>query len=459
MGLLNCIGETTYCEKKIQVEIKRPKSWLKSISAFANTNGGKLIFGIDDNDNLVGLINAKKDCEFISEIIKAKLEPVPNFSLDIIQENNKEFIILNVNKGQQTPYYLIDSGSKLAYTRIGNESALVNSWQLKNLVLQGFNQTFDTLNTNTQLDKVSFSKLKSVYFYTTLREFEDNDLLSFALIDANNYLTNAGLLFADEGWLLQSRIFATRWNGLDKTHERIEAIDDKEYRGSLLYLLQSGQDFIKNNSKIMWKKGKEYRIEYPDYPEKAVKEALVNAIIHRDYTQIGSEIHIDMFDDRLEIYSPGGMVDGSLIQNQDPYKIASKRRNPIIADVFARMNLMERRGSGLKKILQTYQMQANYDDSLKPIFSSTSSSFYITLKNLNYKNIDNIENNIDKNIDINPKQEILKFAKINGIFKSSQLIDVLDLKPARIRQILQFLVKNDYLETIGQNKNRRYKLK
>lgn len=263
-----------------------------------------------------------------------------------------------------------------------------SSIHLKNLVLKGINKTFDTLSTAIPKDRVSFNKLKAEYYQRTNSEITENDFLSFGLIDGNNYLTNAGALFADEKLIFQSRIFCTRWNGLDKVNGLLEAIDDKEFEGGILYLLHSGEDFVKINSKKMWKKGAQYRIEYPDYPERAVQEAIVNALIHRDYSEVGSEIHIDMYDDRLEIYSPGGMYDGSLIQEQIIYNIASKRRNPIIADLLGRMDLMERRGSGLKKIFEAYNSQENYNDTLNPEFRSTHSSFFIVLKNINYKSGD-----------------------------------------------------------------------
>ncbi len=89
------------------------------------------------------------------------------------------------------------------------------------------------------------------------------------------------------------------------------------------------------------------RIEFIDYPEDAVREAIVNALVHRDYNIIGSEVHIDMYDDRLEIISPGGMYDGKNIQEVDIDKVASIRSNPIVADIFSRLDYMERRGSGL----------------------------------------------------------------------------------------------------------------
>ena len=90
----------------------------------------------------------------------------------------------------------------------------------------------------------------------------------------------------------------------------VDALDDKEYTGSLVTLLQDGTDFVRNNSKKAWRKVGDGRIEMPDYPDRAVLEGVVNALIHRNYMEIGSEVHIDMFDDRIEIYSPGGMISG-----------------------------------------------------------------------------------------------------------------------------------------------------
>lgn len=122
----------------------------------------------------------------------------------------------------------------------------------------------------------------------------------------------------------------------------------------------------------------------PEYPEQAVFEAIVNALIHRDYLETGSEIHIDIFDDRLEIYSPGGMYDGSLVQELDTNMVPSRRRNPVIADVFSRMHYMERRGSGFRKIKSDYHNAVNFQPELEPKFSSTPTSFFVTLYNLNY---------------------------------------------------------------------------
>ena len=215
---------------------------------------------------------------------------------------------------------------------------------------------------------MSFTKLKSVYKQRTGNTFEESDYESFGLIDENGNLTNAGALLADESPVKQSRLFCTRWSGKTKADGIIDAIDDKEYSGGLVVLLQAGIDFVTNNSKKGWRKESDRRIEMPDYPERAVLEGIVNALIHRSYIELGSEVHIDMFDDRIEIYSLGGMVGGISLKDRDILKIASKRRNPILADIFSRLKYMERRGSGFKKILSDYEKQENYSEKMRPIF-------------------------------------------------------------------------------------------
>ena len=122
----------------------------------------------------------------------------------------------------------------------------------------------------------------------------------------------------------------------------------------------------------------------PDYPDRAVLEGVVNALIHRNYMEIDSEVHIDMFNDRIEIYSPGGMVSGISLEEKDLLKIPSKRKNPIFADIFSRLKYMERRGSRFKKILADYEGQVEFDESKMPVFDADNDDFTLTLYNLNY---------------------------------------------------------------------------
>ena len=145
MVLKDYIGETTLYDKKEMLEEKKPKSWLKSISAFANGAGGIIIFGVTDQDVLVGLDDVKSVSEKIGEIIKTRMDPIPLTSLEIHTEDNKDYILLKVFSGEETPYYYVGDGNRIAYVRIGNESVVANRTDLKRLVLRGNSISFDSL--------------------------------------------------------------------------------------------------------------------------------------------------------------------------------------------------------------------------------------------------------------------------------------------------------------------------
>jgi ATP-dependent DNA helicase RecG len=292
-------------------------------------------------------------------------------------------LTLVIKSGRNTPYYYTADGIKRAYVRIGNESVPAPDHMLNELILKGSNRTFDAVVTEYKKEDSSFTLLEATYYQRSRLRFEQSDYLSFGLANENGILTRAGSLLTDQHIVYNSRIFCTRWNGLDKGSIFDDALDDKEYEGNLIYLLNSGSDFVKNNTKVRFVKEATERIDKPDYAERAVTEALVNALIHRDYLIMGSEIHIDIYDDRLEITSPGGMYSGKSIQEQDIDRLQSERRNPIIADLFHRMKYMERRGSGLKKIVSETKMLPGYSERFLPQFYSTTSSFTVVLKNIN----------------------------------------------------------------------------
>ena len=380
------IAEATVCDFKEALEVKKPKSWLKSVSAFANTAGGTLFFGVDNSHNAVGLADPQKDAEDISRLIKERISPVPRFILTAEQEYGKAVLVLSIPKGTHTPYYYKADGIREAYIRLGDESIVAPDHILHELILDGMNESFDALVSKYDAKDFAFSSLRARYRKWTGKSFDNSFLVSFGLVEEDtDKLTNAGVLIADECPLRQSRLFCVRWNGLTKAGGLVDAIDSAEYTGSLILLLENGMNFIKRHNRMMWRKAPTSRIEMPEYAERSCLEALTNALIHRSYLELGSEVHVDIFDDRLEITSPGGMVSGKNIQDLDLSKsIISKRRNPVLADVFARLGYMERQGSGIKKIIENYEVEVNYNEDLKPEFFSDSSQFSVILKNLNY---------------------------------------------------------------------------
>ena len=466
MNLKDYLGETNLYDKKEKLEINKPKSWLKSVSAFANGRGGKLIFGVKEDNTILGLKDYKDTSENISEIVKTKMDPNPEFDMEIEEIDGKVILILNIFVGKNTPYFVVDGGSRTAYKRVGNQSVPASRIDLFNLSLKGEHISYDSLKSKKKLEDVSFKELRIEYKERTGKDFEEKDLKSFGLVNDENNLTIAGALFADNYQIYQSRVFCTRWNGLTKASGRIEALDDVEFEGNIIYLLKASLDFVKRNSKKMWKKGPVYRIEYPEYPERAVQEALVNALIHRDYSVIGSEVHVDIYDDRLEIYSPGGMYDGTFVQDLNPLNVSSTRRNPIIADVFARMDLMERRGSGLRKIIEAYESEENYKKELKPEFKSTESSFTTILKNLNYAPqsvTQNVTQNVTQSVGqkLKPsdrREKILEIIKNNPKITANDLSKQFNVTDRTIKRDLKVLTDEKTIEYIGSAKDGYWKV-
>ena len=258
-----------------------------------------------------------------------------------------------------------------------------------------------------------------------------------------------------------------------------EALDDAEFEGSVIGQLQDAVAFVKNNSHMKWWKEATYREELPDYPERAVTEVISNAIIHRNYLELGSEIHIDMYDNRMEVYSPGGMMDGSLIQHLDPMNVPSKRRNPLLADFFNRLELMERRGSGMKKIVNECKHFEKFPGYKAPEFKSNSGEFHVTLWNLNYneKQFANSEKQFanDSKEFANEKKETAKegkqrkeFVKAKrAIYKlitsnpkvtTAQIADKLNVSTRQVQKYLKRLTEQNLIVKEGSRINGSWKI-
>ena len=316
-------------------------------------------------------------------------------------------------------------------------------------------------------DDYSFSKLKAAYYKKTKKSMEMKDFESFGIVDKNGMLTNAGALLADESPILCSRLFCTRWNGIDKASGVIDALDDEEYTGSLILLLEEGMNFARRNSKKMWKKESDRRVEYPEYPERSIFEGLVNGLVHRDYLDMGSEVHIDIFDDHLEIYSPGGMYDGTLIQDRDIDNVPSKRRNPVVADIFSRLDYMERRGSGFKKIMQAYEVEPNYTEDKKPVFYSNATEFRVILKNLNFtdevlneKNevLDEVLNEVLDSGRTEMEIKVIKAILFSPRIKQKELAEQVGTSVSTIQRTIKKLVKEGKIVRVNGKRDGYWKV-
>lgn len=411
MDITRLIGETTEYDKKAALEIKKPKSWCKSVSAFANTSGGVLIFGVSDDGKIIGLMDHESDAERISEIIKTRLDPIPEFNLSFCEEEGKKLIVLNIYKGEETPYYYSGDGVMEAYIRVGNESVKATSTELKRLVLRGKNTSFDSQISSYKVEDYAFSKLRERYKKWTGNSFDDKDLISFGLANEQGYLTNAGALLADESPVRWSRVFCTRWNGLNKSGGMMDALDDAEYSGSIISLIENGEAFIKRNSRMMWRKTDNSREEMPD---------------------------------------------SSLIQERDPLTVPSTRRNPVLADVLNRLGYMERKGSGFEKIISGYEFQINYDESKKPEFRSDRYQFTVVMQNLNYDAVGNVPQNVPRNVPQDKlDSQIISLIQKNNKISTEKIAMILGVSSKTIKRHIKEM---DHVNYIGRGANGYWKI-
>lgn len=430
------------------LEEKRPKSWLKSVSAFANGQGGSLFFGIDDNGGIIGLDDVQHVSQSISTRIRDLMDPLPDVELIPHEVEGKKILQVKVSSGHYTPYYYIGDGQRMAFIRVGDESLPATAEQMVRLVLKGSNKTYDSLLTDYREEDNTFIILANTFKTRTNQEWNKKFLLSFGLITNTGVLTNAGALFADDCPLWQSRLYCTRWDGNDKS----DAINDAEFTGNILLLLREAMNFVKSNTKKGWEKLPDGRKNKPEYAERAVLEAMVNHFIHRDYTVMGGEVHLDIYDDRLTVTSPGGMYNGSLIQDLDIAEVSSERRNPILANVMAQLDYMEKRGSGLTRICNETKALDGYKDELKPVFKSTPTQFQtIIYATSGASNVgENVGEMSEREI-TDRQQHILNLIKEYPTITAKQMSERLSVTQRTIERDIAILKKKNRLKRNGND--------
>jgi ATP-dependent DNA helicase RecG len=424
--------------------------YLEWICGYANDQGGTLYIGVDDNGNVIGLD---------SKVQKKLLEDIPNkitaafgitCDVNLKSKDKKKYIQVEVKKSR-LPLNLHGR----YYYRTGSVKKEITGFELTEFIIKSTGTSYDAMVSDITRDKLTFEAFKKRYLdvLSGNHDFEE-DLISFRLMQEDGQMTNAGVLFADQWNIHHSRMFCTRWNGLDKAGSVQDALDDLEITGSLLSLFDNAMDFVRKNSKKGWRKDKDKRVELPDYPERAVEEGLVNALIHRSYLQTGAHSQIDIYDDRMVITNPGGMYDGSEVQLLDLRHVPSKLRNPILADVFGRLRLMERRGSGFKKILDAYESEERYTDSLKPEFYTDGYNFFLTLWNLNYA-YDKAQNKAQVKAQrgaLSDREYILLLLRENPSVTQNELSEIMGKSRRSIQMIMKELIEEGVVERVGSKK-------
>jgi len=365
--------------------IEYKESWhekyLEWICGYANAKGGTLYIGIEDGTKKpVGVVRANKLMEDIPNSIRNTMGIVADVAL--VKKQGKDVIRIKV----KTSAFPVSYHGGYFY-RTGSVKMQLSGPALMQFLMEKSGQQWDTVPSSggQRMADYTFIALNNRYRQIAGVKLSKDDFISFGLATETGVLTNTGALLADESPMTHSRVFCTRWNGLDMTAGVMDAADDQEYSGGLLQLLKYAEDFVRLHSRRAWHKRPSDRVNFREYPERSIQEMLINGLVHRDYLEYGSEVHVDIFDDRIEITSPGGMPGERKVQDYpNVRRIPSRRRNKCLADMFERLDFMERKGSGFKKLFEDYEKLSVNLGKRMPVLESESDYFRVTLPNLLY---------------------------------------------------------------------------
>lgn len=378
------------------------------------------------------------------------MDPLPEVEMIPHEIDGLPILQLKVMAGHYTPYYYVGDGQRIAFVRVGDESTPATAEQMVRLVLKGSNKTYDSLHIDYKAEDYAFTILANTFKDRTKQEWDKKYLLSFGLVTGTGNLTNAGALFADDCPLRQSCLYCTRWDGRVKG----DAINDAEFTGNVLMLLREAMNFVKSNTKKGWKKLPDGRKNKSEYAERAILETMVNHFIHRDYTVMGSEVHLDIYDDRLTVTSPGGMYNGMLIQDLDIADVSSERRNPILANVMAQLDYMEKRGSGLTRICNETKALDGYKDELKPKFRSTPTQFQtIIFASTDTPNVGDHDGDMSETKLSERQRKILNLIKESPTISGRQMSEMLSVSQRTVERDLSVLQKTGKLRHEGKDNN------
>lgn len=356
----------------LQTEFKREyvEDFKKSVIAFANSDGGELFFGIEDDGSVCGIQDTDETMLKITNAIRDSISPdITLFTkCESLLSDGKSYIRLTVQCGTSRPYYLKSKGIRPegVFIRQGASSVPASESAILSMIKEASGFVYENERSLTQ--ELTFS-LAEAQFASRNIDFGDSQKKSLGIIGSDGTFSNLGLLLSDQcPHIIKAAIF----QGSSKTLFK----DRKEYSGSVLKQLDDAFTLLNMVNRTRAEIHGLERVEQKDYPDEALREALLNTIVHRDYAVISPAL-ISIFDDRIEFISVGGLV--PQISYDDIMLGVSVARNPKLANIFYRLKLIEAYGTGILKIKECY---ANCQ--VKPKFEVSSHAFKVTLPNVNF---------------------------------------------------------------------------
>lgn len=423
----------------------------KEIIAFANSNGGKMYIGVRDDGEVLGLDEPDGTALQISNMVRDTIKPDVTMFLHYktIEEAGKQIIEITVQRGTDRPYYIAKKGMRPegVYVRQGYSSVPASDAAIRRMIKETDGDHFETMRCLDQ--ELTFNATEKEFQFHNV-EFGPQQMRTLKLMDPDGLYSNLALLLSDQNpYTIKIAVF--------QGNNQMVFKDRREFRGSLLKQMNEVYDYIDFRNQIHATIEKLSRVDVRDYPIIAIREALLNLLVHRDYSFSASSL-ISIYDDRIEFVSIGGLLTG--IELEDIMAGISICRNQNLANLFYRLHLIEAYGTGLTKIMEAY------DSSLKkPILSTTKNSFKITLPNINAKDETNFASKISDNITVSfiselgrDEEQVLDYIKKHGSITRPKAEQLLGTSPSTASRLIRKMVQSGLLLQHGKARNVYYTL-
>lgn len=440
-------SETVELKEIVVDEIK------KEIIAFANSNGGRLYIGVRDDGEVVGIDDPDKVSLQISNMVRDAIKPDVTMFLhyETIEEAEKKIVVVDIQRGTDRPYYLAKKGMRPegVYVRQGYSSVPATDTAIRRMIKETDGDRFEVMRSLNQ--ELTFEAVKKEFELRKV-EFGPQQMRTLKLIDQDNLYSNLALLLSDQ---CVHTIKVAVFQGKDQMIFK----DRREFSGSLMKQMNEVYDFIDFRNQTRATIEKLQRIDVRDYPEIAVRESLLNLLVHRDYS-FSASAFIRIYEDRIEFVSIGGLMPG--IELEDIMEGISVCRNQDLANVFYRLHLIEAYGTGMEKIMKAYEGMKE-----KPEIQTTKNAFKIILPNINAKYT--LENSsvwttktdtnsiMETEASLSEAEEkILEYVREHGVITKNDVISLLEVSASTASRTLRKMVKNSLLKQNGKARSTNY---
>lgn len=409
----------------------------KEVIAFANTDGGVVYVGIDNEGNVVGLSDVDKEYTRITNGIRDAIQPDVTMFVRFTVQDNK-VVRITVSEGTNKPYYLKGKGLKPngVFVRQGTSSVPASPDQIRQMIKDSDGDAFEE-NRSLDQDLTFESAQKAFQMYGV--EFAPEKYRALGIIQKkDNIYTNLALILSDQcAHTTKIAVFSDDACTVFR--------DSKEFGGSVFKQFEDTVNYLALCNKTVSTIKGVIRTDKPDYPEEAIREALLNAIVHRDYSYSGSII-INVTDNKMEFISLGGLLPG--LSPDDIRSGISQPRNKNLAEVFHRLKLIESYGTGIRRIFNLYDGCAK-----QPQIDVTPNTFKIILPNMNTARADEPK----KATEVTPQiQKVLEYIQTNGQITDKEIGDLLNLKKTRIFNITKQMRDLGLIQVIGRGEQKKY---